>query len=72
MKTVGECMSEARRARGLTVNQLAEKAQINAWSIYCYESDRCFPSLMTLWTLADTLQIGIDEYIGRTQKEDDV
>lgn len=67
MKTVGTCMAEARKARDLTVRELADLARISMWSLYDYEKDRNFPSLMALWTLADALDIDIDTYIGRSQ-----
>ena len=70
MKTVGEAMREARTSRGVSVKALAKKAGMSMWTIYSYERDTSYPSLMAVWTLADALKISIDEYVGRKPKRE--
>lgn len=67
--TIGENMRKAREAAGLTIVQLAEKAEITWHCLWMLEVGRNKPRLETAILLADALGIGIDEYIGHVPKK---
>lgn len=63
--TTGENMRKARQRAGLTVPQLSEISAVSVAAIYNAETDRFSSTLHTVMSLADALNISIDEYIGR-------
>ena len=65
MRTIGDSMRLARRARGISVIELAERAGVSRTSLYQAERGEVFPSIMSIAALADVLEISIDDYIGR-------
>lgn len=65
-KTIGEAMRAARCEAGIRQNKLAECSGVKAGLISDYERGMRYPTLLTLISLADTLGISIDEYIGHT------
>lgn len=62
---IGAAMRRARIGAGLTVPALAEKAGVVVTTVRAYEHGRSLPGLWTLWHLADALDIGLDELVGR-------
>lgn len=63
LKAFGKRVAEIRRARGLTQEQLAEKADITPLSIAFIEQGRRWPRLATLHKLAKCLDISPAEFL---------
>lgn len=66
--TVGEAVRKARKSKGFTLHKLAEKAGVSPMTISNAEKDRFYPSLLTMVSLADALEISLDELVGRTRR----
>lgn len=66
--TVGKWARLHRLRAGLTGQALEEKSGVTAETIYSFEQDRRGTSIFCIIQLADALNIGIDEYIGRRVK----
>ena len=62
LKAFGKRVAEVRRARGLTQEQLAEKANITPLSISFIEQGRRWPRLATLQKLAKCLGVPVAEF----------
>lgn len=58
-------LREARKIKGWTINQMAEKAGIAANSISGYERGKGEPTMFALVLLADTLGVTTDNLTGR-------
>lgn len=65
--TIGEWMRKARTDKGWTQLQLARESGVNLISISFYENGKTYPSLLNLISIADALNITIDELIGRKE-----
>jgi len=63
LKAFGKRVAEIRRARGLTQEQLAEKADITPLSIAFIEQGRRWPRLATLDKLAKCLGVSPSEFL---------
>ena len=63
LKTFGKRVAEIHRMRGLTQEQLAEKADITALSIAFIEQGRRWPRIATLYKLAKCLDISPSEFL---------
>jgi transcriptional regulator with XRE-family HTH domain len=63
LKAFGKRVAEIRRARGLTQEQLAEKADVTPLSIAFIEQGRRWPRLATLHKLAKCLDISPSEFL---------
>lgn len=61
-------LREARKRKGWTINQMAEKAGIAANSISGYERGKGEPTMFALVLLADTLGVTTDYLTGRDGK----
>lgn len=61
LKAFGKRVAEIRRSKGLTQEQLAEKADITSLSISYIEQGRRWPRLVTLQKLAKCLGVPIAE-----------
>ncbi len=64
---IGERILQARKAAGLSMRALAEKANISAMAISKYESNKSTPSSRVLMSLANALGVRV-EYFFRTAK----
>ena len=69
MKTIGESMRRAREEAGMTMVDLAKEAGIHTQGVARHERGNTYPGLLNLISLADTLGISIDEYIGRVEQD---
>ena len=67
-KTVGEYMRKCRVKKGLTRPQLAELSGVAKTTIVGYEMDLSFPGILNLISIADALDVTIDELVGRKVK----
>lgn len=62
-------MREKREEKGWSLSQISIKSGLHENTIAGYEKGEHLPGLFNLVVLADTLGIGLDEYIGRTANE---
>ena len=67
-KSMGTAMREKREELGLSLSQVSSKSGLHENTIAGYEKDEHQPGLFNLVVLADTLGVGLDEYIGRQMK----
>ena len=65
MSSWSMCMRDNRKEKGLTQKQLAKKSGVSISCIRYYEHGNVEPGLFNLVCMADALEIGLDEYIGR-------
>ena len=70
MGAFGSKLREARMLRGLTQEQLAERADISRVMIGRYETTDQMPALDTLVRLADALEVSADYLLLRTDAPD--
>lgn len=67
-KSIGAAMREKREELGWSLSQVSSKSGLHKNTIAGYEKDEHQPGLFNLVVLADTLGVGLDEYIGRQAK----
>ena len=67
-KSIGAAMREKREELGWSLSQVSSKSGLHENTIAGYEKDEHQPGLFNLVVLADTLGVGLDEYIGRQAK----
>ena len=63
--TIGEGIKKARTEKGWTQAQLAIEAGILSLSVSFYETGRTYPSVLNLISIADALEVSLDELVGR-------
>ena len=66
--TIGELIRHFREMRKLSQYDLADICGMSRESIYNYERGYYFPSLMSATTIAEALEISLDELVGRCSK----
>lgn len=62
LKAFGKRLSEVRRAKGLTQQELAEKLDISLVSIGYIETGKRWPRLTTLHRIADALGVPLEQF----------
>lgn len=69
--TVGQNINNARKKRGITIEELAEKADVSRDTIcgWLYQDKR--PDTVLLMAVADVLEMSLDELVGRTETKAD-
>jgi transcriptional regulator with XRE-family HTH domain len=60
---MGERLRAARQARGLTLRELAQRLGVSPSMISQIETGRASPSVSTLYSLADELNVSLDELL---------
>ena len=65
MNKFSERLRDVRKARSLTQEELAEKADISRVMVTRYETGQVIPTVEVLISLADALEISIDYLLGR-------
>ena len=68
MQTIGEKISELRKGKKMTQEQLAEIMHVSSQAVSKWENDLSIPDLPILVQLADYFQVSLDEIV-RPQKE---
>lgn len=63
IKTIGKSLTKARKAKHLTQEQLSEISGISLSQISRIECDKSSPTVQTLLTLCDVLDVGLDEVL---------
>lgn len=67
MKTLGKKISEFRKLKGMTQEDLAEKLNVSSQAVSKWENDLSIPDLPILIELADLFHVSLDELV--RQKE---
>jgi transcriptional regulator with XRE-family HTH domain len=62
LKAFGKRLSEVRKSRGLTQQELAEKLDISLVSIGYIETGKRWPRLVTLHKIADCLGVPVEQF----------
>jgi len=65
MMTIGQRINMIRKEKGLTIQQLADKSDISTHTIISWIYQGHHPDILLLCDLADTLDISLDELVGR-------
>lgn len=65
MIPIHEAMTKAREEKGWTKSKLSRVSGVPLTSVYSYETGMVLPGLLNLLSLADALDISLDEYVGR-------
>ncbi|HHT53690.1 MAG TPA: helix-turn-helix transcriptional regulator [Clostridiales bacterium] len=69
-KTLGLRISEYRRAKGITQEELAERLNVSPQAVSKWENDVCCPDIMLLPKLAEILGVSIDRLLSdKTEPE---
>ena len=63
--TFGDRLREARRSRGMTIQELAGKSGISYPTISLYENDRRDPSFLNVFCISEVLGVSLDWLAGR-------
>ena len=71
MQTIGEKISELRKGKKMTQEQLAEIMHVSSQAVSKWENDLSIPDLPIMVQLADYFQVSLDEIV-RPQKEQPV
>lgn len=66
--TIGESIKKHRKAKGLWQKELADAMGVQQCQISHWETGRQFPSIFSCISLADELEISLDELVGRKRK----
>ena len=69
MKTLGNKISENRKRKGLTQEELATQLNVSAQAVSKWENDLSIPDLPILIALADLFNLSLDDLI-REQKQE--
>lgn len=68
--SIGKRISDLRRKKNLTQEELAKKVEISRAALSHYEKDRRDPDYDTLDKIADVFEVSADYLIGRTNKKE--
>lgn len=63
MKTLGKKISDYRKAREMTQEELAERMNVSSQAVSKWENDLSIPDLSTLIGLADLFGVTVDELV---------
>lgn len=66
--TIGENIRKIRKARGLTLKQLAEMSGYYYQHLHHIETSNHIPKVSTAIDIADVLEVSLDELVGREFK----
>lgn len=61
---ISEAMKAARERAGISQKELARRSGVAQANISRYEAGSCFPNLVSLLSLAEALDLSVDEFIG--------
>jgi DNA-binding XRE family transcriptional regulator len=66
--TIGQHIRKNREARGYSRKQVAIKSNVSVEALRAWESNKASPSIDLLIRVADVLNIGLDDLVGRVHK----
>lgn len=69
---VGEKLKFFRKERGLSIRGLAERARLSPNTISMIENDSASPTVTTLYTIANVLDIPLSAFFAEDESEEDV
>ena len=64
-ETMGKRISDLRKSKGMTQEQLAQKVGVTAQAVSKWENDLSCPDISILPQLAEALGVTTDELLGR-------
>lgn len=67
MVTFPERLKEARKVKGWSLQDLANKTGLAKYHLYCLEHGRYEPRMMTLLWLAEAFEVSMDWLAGREE-----
>lgn len=70
MKTLGNKISEYRKLKGMTQEELATKLNVSSQAVSKWENDLSIPDLPILIELADIFNVSMDELIRQKEHTD--
>ena len=70
MKTLGNKISEHRKLKGLTQEQLANQLNVSSQAVSKWENNLSIPDLPILIELADIFNVSLDELIRQKEKNE--
>ncbi len=65
MSTFGKRLKKLREEKNLTQNQLAEQLSVNRDALAKWETDRAFPDLIMIKSIAEFFDISTDYLLGK-------
>lgn len=68
MKTLGKKISDYRKEKGLTQEELAEKVNVSSQAVSKWENDLSIPDLPILISLADLFGVTLDELVRQEEQ----
>ena len=68
MNTLGKKLSELRKAKGMTQDDVAEKLGVSAQAVSKWENDMSCPDIMLLPGIAEIFGVAIDDLFSRETK----
>ena len=68
--TIGQHIRKQREAKGYSRQQVAIKSNVSTETLRAWESDKASPSINLLIRIADVLNIGLDDLVGRSIKHE--
>lgn len=69
-ETFGKRFSDLRKLKKLTQEEIAERVNISPQAVSKWENDISLPDISILPTLADILDVSLDELLGRIKKRE--
>ena len=69
---VGTFVRRQRRARGLTLEELADRSGVSKSMLSQIERDQTNPTLATVWRLCESLGVTIEAFFGQDERTDSV
>lgn len=67
--SLGKKISELRKEKGITQEELADKLGVSPQAVSKWENDLSCPDIMSLPDIADIFGITIDELFGKTKQK---
>lgn len=67
-ETFGQRITNLRKEKGLTQNDVAEKIGVTAQAVSKWENDQATPDIDILIKLSDIFEISLDELLGKEKK----
>ena len=69
---IGKTIKQLRSAKNLTLDQLAESSGVSKSMLSQIERNKTNPTVGTLWSLTEALNIDIGDLLGASPKKNDI
>ena len=70
MMTIGQHINQARLDRGMSIDELADKADVNRHTLIGWIYQGHLPNIVLLIGIADALEVSLDDLVGRKVKNE--